>query len=146
VWGDTEQASFAIDGTTTASLLDSCHRALRTEPVDIFVAVLVWSFARTFVDRVLPTLVREGHGRKPWDANLYPPGTVGWFTTMVPLGVTVGPQDDLAATVRLVKERRRRTPANGWAYFTSRFLNEQGIEAFGGTRPMEILFNYLGPY
>jgi non-ribosomal peptide synthase protein (TIGR01720 family) len=146
VWGDTEQASFTIDSTATALLLDSCHRALRTEPVDIFITAVVWSFARTFVDRALPMVFCVGHGREPWDATIDVSSTVGWFTTMVPLAVPVGAEDDLFAVLRLVKDRRRQTPANGWAYFASRFLNEQGIEAFGGAGPMEILFNYAGRY
>jgi amino acid adenylation domain-containing protein/non-ribosomal peptide synthase protein (TIGR01720 family) len=146
VYGDAITESFTIDADMTLTLLGSCHDALRTEPVDLFMATLLQAFSQIFPDRVRPTLFSEGHGREPCDADLDLSGTVGWFTTMSPLHVPVFDNADVVDTVRRTKDIRHSLPGNGWPYFTSRFLNPEGIEAFKGHWQMELLFNYLGRY
>ena len=138
------QRRFEIDARTTAMLLGSCHKALRTEPLDIFLAALVHSFRQTFPDRMTPAVFSEGHGREPWTTEIDLSRTVGWFTTISPLHVRG--EDDIVETVRRTKDIRRQLPVNGWPYFTSRFLNADGQKAFKDHWPIEILFNYQGLY
>ncbi|PLB45141.1 acetyl-CoA synthetase-like protein [Aspergillus steynii IBT 23096] len=57
-----------------------------------------------------------------------------------------GSDSDFVDVLRQVKDSRRRTPSNGWAYFASRFLNPGGQQAFDTHGPVEIVFNYLGLY
>lgn len=146
VYADTVSESFATNLEMTSILLGSCHNSLGTEPVDIFLATLLHAFGQIFVDRSTPTVYSEGHGREPWDQNIDLSGTVGWFTTMSPLHVQVLDGADVVDTVTRTKDMRRRLPGNGWQYFASRFLNDEGIEAFGSHQSMEVLFNYLGRY
>ncbi|XTI94683.1 nonribosomal peptide synthetase [Cenococcum geophilum] len=146
VYGDMVSESFTTDADMTSTLLGSCHKALGTEPVEVFVATLLHAFRQTFIDRAMPTVFSEGHGREPWDQEVDLSGTIGWFTTMAPLHVPVLDGADVVDMVRRTKDTRRRLPGNGWPYFTSRFLNIEGAKAFGSHFPMEILFNYLGRY
>jgi hypothetical protein len=60
--------------------------------------------------------------------------------------VFVEPSKDPVETVRMLKDFRRRIPANGRPYFASRQLTTQGRDHFKTHWPMEISFNYLGQY
>jgi amino acid adenylation domain-containing protein/non-ribosomal peptide synthase protein (TIGR01720 family) len=145
-YGDTASESFTIDIDTTAALLGSANEPLRTEPVELFIATLLLAFSQTFKDRSSPTVYSEGHGREPWDTDVDLSGTVGWFTTISPLHLSIAEDSGFLETLKRTKDTRRNLPSNGWPYFASRFLNAEGIEAFSDHMPMEVLFNYLGRY
>jgi amino acid adenylation domain-containing protein/non-ribosomal peptide synthase protein (TIGR01720 family) len=146
IYGDAVSESFTIDVNSTSLLMGRCQEALKTEPMDVFLASLLHAFNQTFSDRATPTVFSEGHGREPWDEEIDLSRTVGWFTTISPLQVPVIQGADVVEMVRRVKDTRRKLPGNGWPYFTSRYLNAEGLKAFGGHSPMEVLFNYLGRY
>lgn len=144
--GDTLTEGFILDVETTSLLMTTCHDALRTESVDLFMATLLHSFAQVFDDRATPTVFTEGHGREPWTADIDVSDTVGWFTTMSPLSIPLTQKSSLIDAIRYTKDHRRILPGNGWPYFTSRFLNAQGKELFSNHMPMEVIFNYMGRY
>ncbi|EMT74042.1 HC-toxin synthetase [Fusarium odoratissimum] len=142
VYGDTKQKSFVITETDViSSILGDSHRAFKTEPLDLFITAILKSFAQSFVERELPTLFNEGHGREPWDQTIDPSQTVGWFTSLCPVHVSRQSLDhgDDIDHVRRVKDVRRSVPSNGRPYFAHRYLTESGND-----EPMEILLNYLG--
>ncbi|KAK2671636.1 Polyketide synthase, phosphopantetheine-binding domain [Fusarium oxysporum f. sp. vasinfectum] len=142
VYGDMKQKSFVITETdVVSSILGDSHRAFKTEPLDLFITAILKSFAQSFVERELPTLFNEGHGREPWDQTIDPSQTVGWFTSLCPVHVSRQSLDhgDDIDHVRRVKDVRRSVPSNGRPYFAHRYLTESGND-----EPMEILLNYLG--
>lgn len=144
---DTREDIVKLDLESTARLMGTlCHAALRTEPIDLLMSVLMHSFIQTFTDRATPTIFRESHGREPWTDEIDISETVGWFTTMFPLCIDAGPADDIVEFTRRVKDNRRVIPDNGRPYFASRFLNEEGIKAFAHHSQVEICFDYLGLY
>jgi hypothetical protein len=59
VYGDTVSENFTLDMDVTSALLGSCHTALGTEPVDVFLATLLYAFRQTFLDRAMPTVFSE---------------------------------------------------------------------------------------
>jgi non-ribosomal peptide synthase protein (TIGR01720 family) len=124
--------------------LGQSNNSFRTEPIELFLAAIMHSFSRVFVDRGTPAIFNEGHGGEPWDSSIDVSRTVGWFTTIFPVHVEIEPEeDDVVETVRRTKDTRRSVPGNGRPYFAHRFLtpNEQ---AESKNQPMEIIFNYLG--
>ncbi|KAL3473809.1 acetyl-CoA synthetase-like protein [Aspergillus californicus] len=143
--GDVVEQSFSLGVASTAALLGSCNRPFRTQPVEVLHAALALSFMMTFPDRVEPVIFSEGHGREPWDQSLDVSETVGWFTTMWPLQVRCD-SPKLVTILARIKDGRRQTPANGWAYFASRYLNPDGQQRFRNHFPIEIMFNYEGMY
>lgn len=144
---DTYEEFARLDPALTANIMGTlCHAALRTEPIDLIMSVLMYSFSRIFLDRTPPTIFREGHGREPWSDEIDISETVGWFTTMFPLCVDATSSDTIVEFTRQVKDKRRAIPSNGRPYFASRFLNEEGIKAFGQHTQVEICFDYLGLY
>ncbi|KAJ5964403.1 HC-toxin synthetase [Penicillium vulpinum] len=144
--GDTIQISAVLEPRESEALLTGCHQAMRTEPLDILVAALFASFAETF-QRTPPAIFNEGHGRQPWTSDIDLSDSVGWFTTVFPFFLSgLEPNTPSKEIARGVKDQRRTLPANGWSYFTSRYLNESSVKAFADHMPVEILFNYLGLY
>lgn len=158
-WGMTHQHNIHVDmlaqsfnatPEVTAALLDDrCHKALRTTPMDLMVAALLYSFQIHFKDRLLPTIFSESHGRQPWDSNIDLSETVGWFTTMAPVQIPASETKGVVGVfdmLRYVKDARQRLPGHGLPYFASRYLNEEGKKVLSRHTPIEILFNYLGLY
>ena len=135
------------DQQITLQLLQDANRAFNTEPVDIILSAIWNAFFKVFPERGDLTIFNEGHGREPWTEDIDLSNTIGWFTTICPLHATKKMGSSPADIVRLVKDMRRRLPANGWAYFTSRFLNTKGIKEFQDhNSTMELVFNYHGQY
>ncbi|KAE8155409.1 hypothetical protein BDV40DRAFT_307053, partial [Aspergillus tamarii] len=146
-WDNAVHSGFRLSEMTTATLFGKANDALQTQPVEVFQAALWHAFVRTFPDRPPPAIFNEGHGREPWDPAIDLSRTVGWFTTLWPLSIEMDSRTaDIVEVVRRCKDARRRMPRNGWAYFTSRFLNPDGQRAFGMHGPVEIAFNYVGLY
>ncbi|KAF4630787.1 hypothetical protein G7Y89_g7349 [Cudoniella acicularis] len=139
-------SGFEVDYATTSLILTGCHTTLNTEPIDLLLSALIYSFARSFDDRPVPPIYTEGHGREPSDMDLDLSRTIGWFTTMYPVHVPAAASADPIETIRHLKDYRRTVPDNGRPYFASRCLTESGKDRFGGDWPLELTFNYLGQY
>jgi hypothetical protein len=88
-YGDAEFKTLELDEAVTTSTITGCHDVFRTDPVDVLLSAVIHSFRRIFSDRFLPTLFNEGHGRQAWDSSNDPSRTVGWFTNISPLRVTL---------------------------------------------------------
>ena len=145
-YGDVACEGFEIDAALTSLILTESHGSLRTETVDILLSALLHSFGQAFTDRCVPAVYNEGHGREPFDSTIDITRTVGWFTVIYPVFVSISASDDLVETVKRIKDLRRRVPDNGRPYFASRFLSSHQREKFSHHYPMEVTFNYLGQY
>ncbi|KAE8421175.1 hypothetical protein BDV36DRAFT_292610 [Aspergillus pseudocaelatus] len=143
-WAEATQHSVTLSPQVTQAILGHANDAFRTRPVELIHAALLYSFLQIFDDRQPPAIFTEGHGREPWDSHIDLSRTVGWFTTLAPVWAPVSKDEDISTFVLRVKEARRAIPANGWTYFSSRYLHPQGREYHQGQSPMEILFNYTG--
>jgi hypothetical protein len=126
-------------------LQDRSQQALNTSPLEVMLATLLQAFCQTF-DRETPVIFSEGHGREPWVSDIDISDTVGWFTTMIPLHVQAKENMNTVEILKQTKDLRRMIPGNGWPYFASRFLTQEGRQACRRHMPMEVLFNYLGHY
>ncbi|KAL2802053.1 condensation domain-containing protein [Aspergillus granulosus] len=144
---DTLYSSFSVSKEVTIALFGQANDTLQTQPVEILQAAIWHSFVHTFPARAPPVIFNAGHGREPWHTDIDLSRTVGWFTTMWPTYLEPhGRDEDIVEVIRRTKDTRRRTPNNGWAYFTSRFINPYGQAEFKIDMPVEITFNYLGMY
>jgi microcystin synthetase protein McyA len=90
----------------------------------------------------------EGHGREPLFDELDLSRTVGWFTAIAPLRLTLGAQQDPGAALRSVKEQVRSVPAGIFAYGVLRYLSQDASlrSSLASAQPPDISFNYLGQY
>ncbi|KAI9695418.1 MAG: hypothetical protein M1836_006470 [Candelina mexicana] len=139
------EITLKLSEETTSHLLGNNGRDLDIETTDLFNAAVLHSFARIFPDRGPPSLFNEGHGREAWESTLDSSTCVGWFTTMFPIHASVQGTSSIMQTCHAVAQFRRGLAQKGWGYFTSRFLNPEGIEVFG-SHAAEILLNFFGQY
>ena len=151
-------ATRTLPPSVTEALLTRVPAAFHGGIDDILVAALAVSVAAVEArdGRAHGTLLidREGHGR---DTSL--PGvdlsrTVGWFTTLHPVRVTLTDLDVRAAAagsavalsraVKAVKEQLRQVPDKGFGWGLLRYLHPTiGLELARGARA-SIALNYLG--
>jgi non-ribosomal peptide synthase protein (TIGR01720 family) len=144
-YGDVTRQSFVVSDNELVNLaMGDCHGPLRTEPLDLFISAILQSFSLTFEERHMPTLFNEGHGREPWDHSIDITQTVGWFTSLCPVQISLDNLEDSIDSIRQVKDVRRSIPSNGRPYFAYRYLTDSGKRDFSEHEPMEILLNYLG--
>jgi hypothetical protein len=69
-YGNASHALFELDPDVTSNFLTNCHAAYKTEPVELLLASLIQSWSRVFIDRPVPAIFNEGHGREPWSSEL----------------------------------------------------------------------------
>ncbi|GAA3438553.1 non-ribosomal peptide synthetase [Kutzneria kofuensis] len=127
----TTTVTVGLDAIQTRALLQDVPGVYRTQVDDVLLAALGRVLADwTGRDRVLVDL--EGHGREQLFDDVDLSRTVGWFTSMYPVELTVGA--DWADTLKSVKEQLRAVPNKGVA----------GL--IHATAEPRISFNYLGQF
>ena len=124
--------SFTLNKTAAEAVLGACNQAYNTEPVELMLAALIHSFSTTFHDRRAPVFFHESHGRHSLRPDVDLSRTVGWFTTMFPVAITLPEHPCVLETIRRVKDSLRNI--------------QEGTKLSVGPIPMEILFNYGGRY
>ncbi|MBN6039792.1 non-ribosomal peptide synthase/polyketide synthase [Amycolatopsis sp. 195334CR] len=141
--GSAATVTQTLDAEVTRTLLKVAPGRFRTQINDVLLA----AFGRALSgwsghDRVLVTL--EGHGREEVVDGADLSRTVGWFTTMFPVGFEVRPGEDRRSTIAAVKRTLRAIPDKGIGYGLLRYLRE-GDPLAGVVEP-EVGFNYLGQF
>ncbi|HYP21253.1 MAG TPA: condensation domain-containing protein, partial [Chloroflexia bacterium] len=87
----------------------------------------------------------EGHGREEVGEALDLSRTVGWFTTIFPVLLTVPAAEGVGQTLKRVKEQLRAIPRGGLGYGLLRHLGgEQASERLRLMGAAQVGFNYLG--
>ncbi|KAL6714216.1 hypothetical protein ACLMJK_008711 [Lecanora helva] len=135
-YGDTKTESFLLDKTLTEHVLGVSNEPYGTQPLELLLSTLAYSFSRVFPNRATPAIWNESHGRETWDSSIDLSGTIGWFTSLSPIYVSVEDCDEgILEVVKRTKDQRRSV--NGRRLFAS---SSSAIES----EPMEVLFNYTG--
>jgi hypothetical protein len=145
-YGDAAEVSFALSQELTTILQSSCNQVFKTDSVDVYLAALMLSFAQTFHDRPVPAVWNQEHGRDPTNPDIDISETVGWFTSLCPVSLTVDASDDFIKVLRHVKDLRRSIPARGGQYFASRFYHYDKEDLTAKDWPFEIIFSYAGSF
>ncbi|WP_112264135.1 non-ribosomal peptide synthase/polyketide synthase [Lentzea terrae] len=136
--GEEAASSFELSAEDTDALLRGAPTAYRTAINDVLLAALAWALAR-WTGTPAVTIDLEGHGREEVLDDVDLSRTVGWFTTMFPVGLEV-PDSSWRDRVKSVRRQLRRVPGNGFGYGALRWSGRvPGIEA-------PVSFNYLGQF
>ena len=144
-YGSVTHETFTLDKAATKMVIGDANNALHTQPLEIFLAALIKSFAQVFPQRSPPSIWNESHGRDAWDTSIDITGTTGWFTSLYPISVPdETSRGDPVELLKWTKDLRRSLPGNGREYFAHRYLTPDGKWRFGDHMPMEILLNYTG--
>lgn len=128
--------TFALGTAETKQLRFEANKAFSTEISDLLLTALAKALETVFGQSDL-SVTLEGHGREFFESVGSVDRTIGWFTSMYPLVVTVA--DTLSETIKNVKESIRKIPNKGMSYgllktYTDKIISEK----------TDIVFNYLG--
>lgn len=129
----------------TRALLSQAGRAYRTQVNELLLSGLLLGLSRwSGCTQVLIDL--EGHGRESRDERIDLTQTVGWFTSVYPLALSLpdGDNDDLGRLIQQVKQQYRAVPDHGIGYGLLRYLADDPVLADGPQAP--VVFNYLGQF
>jgi len=139
--------SIALDSDETRALLQKVPGVYRTQVNDVLLSALGRVLSDwTGRDRIV--IAMEGHGREDLFDDVDLSRTVGWFTTLFPVALTIPPQPDWAVVIRSVRRQLRAMPGHGLGYGALRYLGGAGSSErlLAGTVRPEISFNYLGQF
>nr|APD72044.1 non-ribosomal peptide synthetase 10 [Streptomyces sp.] len=125
----------------THSLLKDAGTAYRTRPDElVLTAVALASHALSGSGELLVSV--ENNGRHPFSDDIDLSRTVGWFTALYPVRITLPPDTaDPGAVIKSVKEQLRAVPLRGLSYGMLRFLHPDPLPAGPGP---SMAFNFLG--
>ncbi len=131
--GSPEESQFSLDKAQTDALLRGAHRAYHTQVNDLLLTAI--GFALQEMDGN-PThhLMVEGHGREEIDPTLDITRTLGWFTTLYPVRLSV--EGGMGEGLKRIKESLRAIPEKGLGFGSLMGYGEQALPP--------ICFNYLG--
>jgi non-ribosomal peptide synthase protein (TIGR01720 family) len=129
----------------TLNLLQRVPKAYRTQINDILLTALVLSMGE-WQGHYKVNLSLEGHGREEIIKNIDLSRTVGWFTSIFPVYLSLDKPEDLGESLKQVKEELRRIPNKGIGYGVLKYLSSEQIDLLKGCNYPRISFNYLGQW
>lgn len=141
---DSEILSIKLSNKDTESFIKYANKSYNTEANDILLTALGMTIKKwAGKDKILINL--EGHGREDIGESISVARTIGWFTSMYPVVVNVDRDNDLAYTIKSVKEQLRGIPNKGIGYGILRYVTDPTL--MDGCKleiEPDICFNYLG--
>ncbi|HBK22675.1 MAG TPA: non-ribosomal peptide synthetase [Planktothrix sp. UBA10369] len=139
--------SFCLTESQTRSLLQDVPQAYNTQINDVLLTALIQTFA-DWTNFSALLLDIEGHGRENLVNSLNLSRTVGWFTSIFPVYLTLETINHPGESLKSVKEQLRQIPRRGVDYGIGYYLNSDlTIQSHLRNAPKpEVGFNYLGQF
>uniref|UniRef100_UPI0039C6927E amino acid adenylation domain-containing protein n=1 Tax=Nodularia chucula TaxID=3093667 RepID=UPI0039C6927E len=132
----------------TQVLLQQVPAVYQTQINDVLLTALVQTFSQWTGETSL-LIDLEGHGREELFEDVDLSRTVGWFTTIFPVHLSLeNTFDSPGKVLKSIKEQLRAIPNRGIGYGVLRYLSgDQEIrERFSRLPKAEVVFNYLGQF
>ncbi|MBB5647627.1 non-ribosomal peptide synthetase/type I polyketide synthase [Pedobacter cryoconitis] len=137
---DVKRIEFVLSKKETSALLSRVNHAFGTQINDVLLAALGLSIRQQYgVESLMIDL--ESHGREQLTQHTNFGRTIGWFTSMYPVLLTIT-HEDLSAVLKQVKETLREIPNNGLDFL----LLKQLTAGNDLSARSQICFNYLGQF
>ena len=138
----------------TAVLLDSVCAKFHARIDELLLAALAaavaaWRRSRGEAPGAALLIELEGHGREPWEGGVDLSDSVGWFTSIFPVALSL-PQSEggdgaaLGDLLKRIKEELRAVPGRGLGYGLLRYLNADGAARLTDHGAAQVGFNYFG--
>ena len=129
---------FEIDSLTTTKLLHHSTKAYSTEINDLLLTALGMAFYKETGQKKL-TINLEGHGRENICDELLIDRTVGWFTSIYPIILSIG--NNISDNIIKIKNMLHQIPNKGLGYGLLKYSTDTALKGVKG-----IIFNYLGNF
>jgi amino acid adenylation domain-containing protein/thioester reductase-like protein/non-ribosomal peptide synthase protein (TIGR01720 family) len=137
---DTCTLSVTLSVEETQTLLQTVPAAYQTQINEVLLTALLQAYTEWTGERSL-YLDLEGHGREEIFDTVNLSRTVGWFTTLFPVRLSLE-DSGLSTTLQAVRKQLRCIPNRGIGYGVLRYLVE--APQLKHIPQAEIRFNYLG--
>lgn len=142
--GEEAILTVALGAAETKRLLQDSAAAYRTQVNDLLLTALAQTLAR-WTGRSATTIALEGHGREEIAGAPDITRTIGWFTTLAPVTLSLEGAAGDGDAIKQVKEQLRAIPRRGLGYGLLRYLGDADTRARLAVRgEPELCFNYLG--
>jgi non-ribosomal peptide synthase protein (TIGR01720 family) len=142
-----EMVSVELEADETRALLQDAPKAYNTQINDLLLTALGKAF-QGWTGRPQLFVDLEGHGREAIFEDVDLSRTVGWFTSMYPVLLTLPERDDPGEAIKSVKEQLRGIPSHGMNFGVLRYLSpdaELSARLAAVPRP-EVVFLYMGRF
>jgi amino acid adenylation domain-containing protein/non-ribosomal peptide synthase protein (TIGR01720 family) len=140
-----DTANFSLSKIQTQQLLSECGQAYRTKINELLLAGLLLGVSRCSNEQArIIRIDLEGHGREPLTEQLDTSRTVGWFTCVYPLTLSLPQRHEVGDVICAVKDQYRAIPNNGIGFGILKRLS--GIEGAADLPESALVFNYLGQF
>ena len=139
---NTNSSTMSLSKEISSLLLNEGHRAYNTNMRDILLTGLSLALKDSFSLNKQKINI-EGHGREDIGIDIDISRTVGWFTSIYPVLLSVSSLD-VEENIVSVKEALHRVPNNGIGYGVLKYLREEPQSIL--IKEPQIVFNYLGDF
>ncbi|MCC5666144.1 amino acid adenylation domain-containing protein [Nostoc sp. CHAB 5784] len=132
----------------TQVLLQQVPAVYQTQINDVLLTALVQTFSQWTGETSL-LIDLEGHGREELFEDVDLSRTVGWFTTIFPVHLSLDSAfDSPGKALKSIKEQLRAIPNRGIGYGVLRYLSKdmEIRERISRLPKAEVVFNYLGQF
>ncbi len=135
-----------LDLEESSILLQQVPRCHGVQIDAILVTAILSAFESWIGSRSLPILLL-GHGREALYDDMDLTRTIGWFNTIYPVLLDMGPNPDLVESARELNRQLRRVPHGGTGFGILRYLSQDPDIAGHLAKALEpqVFFNYFGP-
>jgi len=144
-YGSSEELSASLTTDETRALIHRCRAAYGTQVDEVLLTAVTQAFSR-WTGQATVLLDLEGHGREEFIEGVDVTRTVGWFTTIYPVALTLAPRATHHDATKQISERLRAVPRHGMNYGLLRYLTEDSTIAqrLKEAPQPEVGFLYLG--
>ncbi|HEY0512066.1 MAG TPA: amino acid adenylation domain-containing protein [Thermoanaerobaculia bacterium] len=135
-----------LDVEETRILLQQVPRFLGVQIDAVLVTAVLAAFESWTGSRSLPVYML-GHGREALYDDMDLSRTVGWFNTIYPVLLDMGPGPDPIASARELNRQLRRIPHGGMGFGILRYLSSDPdvVDHMNRALAPQVFFNYFGP-
>lgn len=143
--GSIGQVCVSLTATETHALLQELPKAYHLQTQDVLVAVLAQTLS-AWVGAPSVVIDIEAQGRDLALDGVDLLRTVGWFTALYPVALTLEHGDDPDRLLKSVKEQLRALPNNGLSYGALRYLRDDRAlaEQLAAAPQAEVVFFHMG--
>ena len=135
-----------LDLEETRTLLQKVPRHLGVQIDALLATAVLTAFEGWIGSRSLPILLL-GHGKEALYDDMDLSRTIGWFNTMYPVLLDMGPDPDWIASARELNRQLRRIPHGGMGFGILRHLSSDPdvVAHMNKALAPQVFFNYFGP-